>query len=97
MKIADSALSVYRLSLFMEIMKSATSHTPSTGLSGIQFSILNVLESLIAKDQKKYNNTEMKSGRLFYGRHTGLNIRCCEYKHSGKSQSLEGNQTKIKK
>ena len=42
-------------------MKCATSLiVPSSGLSGIQFSILNVLESLIPKDQKKYNNTEMK-------------------------------------
>ena len=43
-------------------------HAPSTGLNGIQFSILNVLESLIPlipKDQIKYNNTEMKSGRHF--------------------------------
>ena len=47
-------------------MESATSLTPpSTGLSDFQFSIPNVLESLIPKDQKKYNNTEMKSGRLF--------------------------------
>ena len=47
-------------------MKSATSLTPpSTGLSGIQFTILNVLESLILKDQIKYNNTEMKVGQLF--------------------------------
>ena len=47
-------------------MKSATSLTvPSTGLSGIQFSILNVLESLISKDEIKYNNIEIKSGRLF--------------------------------
>ena len=41
-----------------EIMKSATSLTPpSTGLSGIQFSILNVLESMILKDQKKIYHT----------------------------------------
>ena len=47
-------------------MKSAISlKPPSTGLRGIQFSILNVLESLISKDQKKYNNTEMRWGRLF--------------------------------
>ena len=40
-----------------EIMKSATSLThPSTCLNGTQFSILNVLESLIGM-----NNTEMKS------------------------------------
>ena len=67
-------------------MKSATSLTPlSTGLNGIQFSIPNVLESLILKDKKKYNNTEnqMRSGRL-YGHHTALNTRCCEYKNSGK-------------
>ena len=40
-------------------------HAPSTGLSGIQFWTLNVLESMIPKDKKKYNTTEMKSGRLF--------------------------------
>ena len=52
---------------------------PGTGLSSIQFSILNVLESLILKDQKKYNNTEMKSGATFYDRHTTLNSRCFDY------------------
>ena len=58
MKIADPIL----LSLFMrDNEKCNISHAPS----GIQFPILNVLESLIPKDQKKYNNTEMKSGRLF--------------------------------
>ena len=42
-------------------MKSATSLTPtSTGISGIQFSVLNVLESLTPEDQNTYNNTEMK-------------------------------------
>ena len=46
-------------------MKCNISHTPSTDLSDIHFLILNVLESLIAKEQKKYNNTEMKSGRHF--------------------------------
>ena len=44
-------------------MKSATSiMTPSTGLSCIQFPMLNVLESLIPK--KKYNNTKIESGQL---------------------------------
>ena len=63
-------------------MKSAKFLTPpSTDLSGIQFSILNVLEPLILKDQKKYKNTVMKSGVTLYGRHTALNIRCCEYKN----------------
>ena len=39
-------------------MKNATSLTsPSTGLSGIQFLILKVLESLIPKDQKKIITT----------------------------------------
>ena len=38
-------------------MKSATSLTPPrTGLSGTQFTILNVLESLIPKDQEKYKS-----------------------------------------
>ena len=54
------------LSLFMrDNGKCNIFHAPSTGLSGIQFSILNVFESLIQKDQTKNNNTEMKSGRLF--------------------------------
>ena len=71
MKIAESAL----LSLFTKKMKSATSlTTPSTGLSDIQFSILNVLESLILKDQTKYNNPAQDEVRAtFYGRHTALN------------------------
>ena len=51
-----------RLGFFVcsrEIIESATSLThTSTGIGGIQFSILKVLEPLIAKDQKKYNNTE---------------------------------------
>ena len=47
-------------------MKSATSLTPpSTGLSGIQFSTRKLFESLTPKVQKKYNNIEIKSGRLF--------------------------------
>ena len=42
---------------------SATSLTPpSTGFSGI----LSTLQSLIMKEQKKNNNTEMKSGTLFF-------------------------------
>ena len=48
-KIATSAIS----SLFMkDNEKCNISHAPSTGLSSIQFSMLNVLESLIPKDQK---------------------------------------------
>ena len=46
--------------------------------SGIQISILNVLEPLIPNDQKKYNNTEVKSGDFYAA--TALNTRCCEYK-----------------
>ena len=38
-------------------------HKPGTGLGGTQLAILNVLDSLIPKDQKKYN-TEMKSSEL---------------------------------
>ena len=57
MKTADPVL----LSLFMrDNEKCNISHAPSTGLSGTQFSILNVWESLIPKDQKKYN-TEIKN------------------------------------
>ena len=59
MKIAGSVL----LSLFMrENEKCNISHAPSTGFSGTQFSILNVLESLIPKDKNKYYKTEMESG-----------------------------------
>ena len=65
MKIADSVL----LNRFMRDNENCNiSQAPSTGLSSIQLSILNVLESLIPKDQKnitKYNNTEMKQERLF--------------------------------
>ena len=58
MKIADPVL----LSVFMRHNeKRLISHATITGLSGTQFSILIVLESLIPKDQKKYNNTKMKS------------------------------------
>ena len=65
-------------------MKSATSLThPSTSLSGFQFSMLNVLKSLIPKDQKKYINTGDEVGATFYSRHTALNILSCEYKISG--------------
>ena len=49
MKIADQAL----LSRFMrDNEKCNISHAPSTGLNGTQFSILNVLKSLIPKDIK---------------------------------------------
>ena len=42
--------------------ENATSLTPGSGLSGIQFSILNVLKSLIPGGTgKKYKNTYMKS------------------------------------
>ena len=59
-------------------MKSATSLTsPSNGLSGIQFSILNVFESLISKNKKKYNNTEMKSGLLFTAATQHLTLLKC--------------------
>ena len=58
MKIADSVL----FSLFMrDNEKCNISHA----LSGIQCSILNVLESLIPKNQKKYDITETKLGQLF--------------------------------
>ena len=66
----------------------------NTGLSCVQFSILNVLESLVLKDQKKYNNTEMKSGDFFTA-----TTRCCEYKNSGKKliPQEQPNQNKEKK
>ena len=76
-------------------MKSATFLTPpSTGLSGTQFSILNVWESLIPKDQKICDEV----GATFYGRHTALYTRCCEYKISGEKSIPweQPNQTKIK-
>ena len=47
-------------------MKSATSLTPpSTGLSGIQFSILNVLEYPEGPEKNITTLLKMKSGRLF--------------------------------
>ena len=56
----------------------------STGLNGTQFSILNVLEPLIPKDQTKYKKKHWdKVGATFYGRHKVLNTRCCEYNNSG--------------
>ena len=66
MKIADSIL----LRFMRDNEMCNISYAPSTGLSGIQFSILNVLESLIAKDQTKYNNTEMKSGDILRPPHS---------------------------
>ena len=60
MKIADSVL----LSLSMrDNEKCNISHDPSTDL-GYE------LESLIPKDQKIYNNTVMKSGRLLRPPHS---------------------------
>jgi hypothetical protein len=35
------------------------------------------MESMIPKDQKKYNNTEINYGETFYGCHTALDT-CCE-------------------
>ena len=59
-------------------MKGATSLMPSSNvLSGIQFSILNVWESLISNDKKKYNNSEMKAGDFLRPPHAC----CCEYKN----------------
>ena len=57
MKIADLVL----LSLFMRANEKCN---PSTGLSGTEFSILNELKSLIPKDQKKYNNTELEEKNM---------------------------------
>ena len=48
-----------------EIMQKCNiSHAPSTGLSKTQFSILNVLEPLIPKDQKNITTLRLKSRRL---------------------------------
>ena len=55
MKIGDSVL----FSLFMRVNISATFlTTPSTGLSGIQFPILNILESLIPKDRHNQGTSD---------------------------------------
>jgi hypothetical protein len=48
------------------------SHVPSTDLSGFQASTPKLLELLIAKDQKKYNYTEMKYRATLYSCHTAL-------------------------
>ena len=74
--------------------KSATSLTPQ---SGTQFPILNVLESLIPKDQKKCNNTEMKSGRLLTAATQHWTPAVVNIKILVKSRSPQSNQTKIKK
>ena len=50
---------------FIEYVHERSLMSPGTGLSRIRFSILNALESLIRKDHKKCNNTEMKLWRLF--------------------------------
>ena len=61
-------------------MNTATSLSPpSTSVSGIQFSILNVLEPLIPKEKKKQQKTKNKTkktqhldevGATIYGCHT---------------------------
>ena len=76
--------------------KRNISYAPSTSLRGIQSSILNVLKSLNPKDQKKYNNTEMKSGRLFTTTTQHLIPAVVNITMPVKSRSLESNQTKIK-
>ena len=82
-----------------EIKDNKECTSPSTSLSGNQFSILNVLDSLIPKDQKKYNNTEMKSGWLFTAtkQHLMPAVVNIKIQNSGKSWTLESNQTEIKK
>ena len=93
MKIADLVL----LCLFMRNNEKCNiSHAPSTGISDIQFSILNVLDSLIPIDQKKYNSTEMKSG-YFFRPLLSTDVIIKKYKNSGKCRSLESYQTKIMK
>ena len=93
MKIADPVL----LSLFMRDNERCNiSHAPSTGLSGTQFSILNVLEALIPKDQKNNNNTEMKSGRLCTAATQHLTPAVVNMNILVKSRFLESNQAKIK-
>ena len=76
-------------------MNSVTSlMAPRTGLSYTQFSVLIVLESLIPNDQKKYNNTEMKSGRLFTATTHHLTPAVVNIKILETSRSLESNQNK---
>jgi hypothetical protein len=39
---------------------------------------IKVLDSMIPKDQIKYNNSEVKYGATFYGCHTSLGTCCCD-------------------
>jgi hypothetical protein len=62
MKIADSFLS----SLYMKDIETP----PSTGLSGTQFSTLNIAGNNDREGPEKYNNTEVKYVATFYSCHT---------------------------
>ena len=78
-----------------EIMESAVSPMPpSTGFTGIQYSILNAFP----KDQKKYYNTHWDEGVwMFTAATQHLTPAVVIIKIPVKSQSLLSNQTKIKK
>ena len=53
----------WKLQVLLSLFMSNNELTPaSTDLSGIQFSVLNVLGSLFPKDQNRYNNTGRESG-----------------------------------
>jgi hypothetical protein len=51
---------------------------PSTGLSGTQFSTLNIAGINVPEVPEKYNNTEVKYGGTFYSCHLVLDICCSE-------------------
>ena len=62
-------------------MKSATSLMPPiTGLSGTQFSILNLLGVIDPEGPEKVKQHSDEVGATFYGRHPAHNTLCCEYK-----------------
>ena len=60
--------------------KCNISHVPLHRLK--RYSIINTkcIGVIDSEGPEKYNNTEMKSGQLFHGRHTAHNTRCYEYK-----------------
>ena len=82
MKIADPIL----LNLFMrDNEKCNITHAPSTCLSGTQFSIQNVFESLIPKDQKNITTLEFLDKKTKCADMTnllGMNLRSNRNEHS---------------
>jgi hypothetical protein len=55
--------------------------TPSTGLSGTQFSTLNSSSIKDPEGPEKYNNTEVKYGTIFTAARQHLTPAVVKYKH----------------